>query len=159
MSGFGIFLCCEIVKWGLYYRLHESLGYCISLNFLIRQKTITCDTLFSLWIPLYHCDDDKVEDDCNAANPAVISSRLHLRPKPLPPSPSGCDPQFTPPHHLQHHGVELDNILSRRHHHQLHHCPGYSSSHLSDTQTHSSLQGAAETTHLFATLSPFSPEI
>ena len=64
MSGFGIFLCCEIVKWGLYYRLHESLGYCISLNFLIRQKTITCDTLFSLWIPLYHCDDDKVEDDC-----------------------------------------------------------------------------------------------
>ena len=101
------------------------MGYCISLTFLIRQKTITCDTLFSLWIPLYHCDDDKVEDDCNAANPAVISSRLHLRPKPLPPSPSRCDPQSTPPHHLQHHGVEFDMILSRRHHHQLHHCPGY----------------------------------
>ena len=157
-----VFWCCKIVKWGLYYGLHKNhcnaLGYCISLNFLIRQKTITCDTL-SLWIPLYHCDDDKVDDDCNAANPAVISSRLHLRPKPLPPSPS-------PAIHSSHliiisniMAFSLTLILSRRHHHQLHHCPGYSSSHLSDTQTHSSLQGAAETTHLFATLSPFPPEI
>ena len=144
------------------------MGYCISLTFLIRQKTITCDTLFSLWIPLYHCDDDKVEDDCNededdddcnAANPAVISSRLHLRPKPLPPSPS---PAIHSSHLLIISNImafSLTLILSRRHHHQLHHCPGYSSSHLSDRQTHSSLQGAAETTHLFATLSPFSQEI
>ena len=161
MSGFGIFLCCEIVKWGLYYRLHESLGYCISLNFLIRQKTITCDTLFSLWIPLYHCDDDKVEDDCK-----MLRIRRSF-PRDCTFAPSRCLRLLHAAIHSSHlliisihHGVEFYNILSRRHHHhQLHHCPGYSSSHLSDTQTHSSLQGAAETTHLFATLSPFSPEI
>ena len=72
------------------------------------------------------------------------------------------NPQFTPPHHLHHHGIEFDMIFSSQASSSAASLPRLSagsSSHLSDTQTHSSLQGAAETTHLFATLSPFSPEI